>query len=993
MLRRTRLRLSELGALLALWLFSPEARAQQDRRLVWQTISTPHFHIHFYQDEEPIAQRVAVLSEAIVERLAGPLGWRQSGITEIVLSDVQDDANGSAIATPYNTVRLYLTAPDDLSTLNQFDDWFTSLITHEYTHILHTDQISGVAAIFNAIFGKQWSPNQVQPRWVLEGLAVYEESLHTRGGRLRSTTWDMFLRADTLANNLVTLDQLSSGANRWPHGNIWYLYGSYFMQYVADRFGAQALAEMIADYGGTLVPYQLGRTVRRQTGYDWQTLYDDFTDALRARYAAQTRAITARGLTDATRLTTQGEDVHTPRFLPDGTVLYESSDGQSQAQIRALEPTTDTPRSLDWLASGSGFTNLDDRALIVSDLGPHRETYFFHDLYRWTLERDSDHHLRVANTERLTDGWRTQQPDLHPDGDHVVFTVNHRGTTSLFEMSLTDRAPHLLYRPRRFEQVYAPRYSPDGRTVAFSYWRTGGFRDVVLLDRESRQLREVTHDTALDLSPVWSPDGRHLLFTSDRSGVMNVYAHEVATGRLRQVTNVVLGAFQPAISPDQNTLVYVGYTHRGYDLYRMPFDPSQWREVGEPHDTMARPGVDREVPLGVPLNEPDAPVGTPHHYTPTPFNPWPTLRPRTWQADLTSDGYGLQGAVRLIGQDVLGRHLWNARVGVGLVRGDPQFDATYVYRGARPQLRLHAYRTVDAAGNYRVGRSNVSWPAERIGGESEVSVVFPALFESHALSFAYEAQYVHALGGLPGLATRQDPNEGPPVIPFQGFTSGVRASWSFNRSQRYTYSITAQEGFNTFVSLHWSDPLLGSSTGGIDISAAVAGYIPMPWGNDRRRHILALRLAGGIGTTDRGERGIFSLGGFPSFAPAQYLDAIRLGYQGGSVALRGYAPQSRGGSQYALATAEYRFPVLQLQRGSGTIPLFIQRITGDVFCDVGQAGFGAFRYDRIAVGSGAEILIDLVVGFVLPFTIRTGYAHGFMEDGEDQVYSLLSSPF
>lgn len=85
-----------------------------------------------------------------------------------------------------NTVRLFVTAPDDLSVLNQYDDWLTTLVTHEYTHILHADHITGVAAIVNLIIGKQWAPNQMQPRWLLEGLAVYEESLHTHGGRLRS---------------------------------------------------------------------------------------------------------------------------------------------------------------------------------------------------------------------------------------------------------------------------------------------------------------------------------------------------------------------------------------------------------------------------------------------------------------------------------------------------------------------------------------------------------------------------------------------------------------------------------------------------------------------------------------------------------------------------------------------------------------------------------------------------------------------------------------
>lgn len=95
-----------------------------------------------------------------------------------------------------------------------------------------------------------------------------------------------------------------------------------------------------------------------------------------------------------------------------------------------------------------------------------------------------------------------------------------------------------------------------------------------------------------------------------------------------------------------------------------------------------------------------------------------------------------------------------------------------------------------------------------------------------------------------------------------------------------------------FASLHWQDPLLGSYTGAIDITGAVAVYVPMPWSTGGRRHVLGVNLAGGIGATDRGERSLFALGGFPSFTPAQFLDAIRQGYQGASVALRGYPTEA-----------------------------------------------------------------------------------------------------
>lgn len=980
-----------LSLSLTLTLFATSARAQQDPRLQWRTLETPHFRIHFYQDMERVARRVAVIAEHTVERLAVPLGWRQSQVTEVVLSDSTDDANGSATAVPFNTLRLFVTAPDDLSVLEQYDDWLETLVTHEYAHILHTDHISGLPAIVNAIIGKQWAPNQIQPRFILEGLAVFEESLHTRGGRLRSATWDSYLRADALAGNFQTLDQLAVGPNRWPHGNLWYLYGSYLMRYVADRYGAQTLSHLSREYGSMAAPWQLNRAIRRVTGHTWEEIYEDFRRDTVARYTRQRDALAANGLEEGTRITNQGEFVRNARFLHDGTIVYESSDGQSAPRLRSLRAGVLTgglqePTELPRVAGPSGFAPWGDGALLVSDADFHRHIYSYHDLRRWSLSRDDDGAVEVTDDERLTDGWRAQQPDVHPDGDHAVFTVNHRGTTRLMEMSLTDRHPVALFAPRPFEQVFAPRYSPDGRTVAFSFWRRGGHRDLWTFDRATRALMQHTNDRALDTSPSYSPDGRWLLWSSDRTGVANIYAREVATGRVRQVTNTVLGAWQPNVSPDGRTLVYLGYSHRGYDLFRLPFDPARWRE---PEAVTEDPfGRDRDRdPHPAEDAAPDFPVRL------TAYSPWPTLRPRTWSAEYTTDGFGPQVAVRAEATDVVGRHHWSARLGIGLVRGDPWVDLSYVYRGMRPTIRLRLYRSVDAGGGYRVGRVNPTWATERIGGESEISIGFPSRFDTHVVSMTYDAQWVRAFGGLPDFNRNIDPSGSVPSFPFEGWVAGLRMSWSWSNAQRFAYSISNQQGLSVFATVRVLDGILGSSVGGIEASAAVSGYIPMPWGQNRRRHILALHAGAGIGANDRSERGVFAIGGFPNFSAQNWLDAFRYGVQAGGVALRGYPPFFRGGSQFQMLNAEYRFPIWQTQRGFSTLPLFFQRVSGDVFVDAGNANFGRFNPDNIVVGAGVEVLIDLVAAYFLPFTARIGYARGFMEGGDDQVYGLFSTPF
>ena len=176
MIRRT---LAVIACVLVALLARPrDAGAVSDPTLLWQTFETAHFRIHHHKGLEKVAKRVAEVAEDVHARLVGPMGWAPKEFTNIVLTDDTDFANGSATALPYNTVRLFVTAPDDLSPLNDYDDWQLELITHEYTHILHIDNISGLPSIVNAVLGKTLAPNQAQPRWIIEGLAVVHETQH-----------------------------------------------------------------------------------------------------------------------------------------------------------------------------------------------------------------------------------------------------------------------------------------------------------------------------------------------------------------------------------------------------------------------------------------------------------------------------------------------------------------------------------------------------------------------------------------------------------------------------------------------------------------------------------------------------------------------------------------------------------------------------------------------------------------------------------------------
>ena len=209
---------------------------------------------------------------------------------------------------------MFATVPTAGSVLNDHDDWLYGLVAHEYAHVLHLDTVGDLPVWYNRIFGKTWMPNQVQPRWFIEGLATYEESKRSSGGRTRSAIFDMILRCAVLASRTLDLSAVSSGPRAYPHGNAAYLYGAHFLKYVADRFGDTAIANISHTYGSQAIPWNMGRAFRRATGHNLDELYRDWQDHLRQRYTLQKTAVQRRGLREGRRLTQTGEGNAAPHY-------------------------------------------------------------------------------------------------------------------------------------------------------------------------------------------------------------------------------------------------------------------------------------------------------------------------------------------------------------------------------------------------------------------------------------------------------------------------------------------------------------------------------------------------------------------------------------------------------------------------------------------------------------------------------------------------------
>src|SRR5262249_32677207 len=140
--------------------------------------------------------------------------------------------------------------------------------------------------------------------------------------------------------------------------------------------------------------------------------------------------------------------------------------------------------------AGGPTLSADGRMMAYHAVDVWHTNYFYNDVYL---------HDRAAHkTQRLTDGLRATNPGISPDGKRVAFEVNENSSRGLGLYDVERGGLEMLIPSRGFEQVYTPTFSPDGKLLAFSWWREGGFRDIWLMDLATRRAWAITHDRAID---------------------------------------------------------------------------------------------------------------------------------------------------------------------------------------------------------------------------------------------------------------------------------------------------------------------------------------------------------------------------------------------------------------------------------------------------------------------------------------------------------------
>jgi Tol biopolymer transport system component/imidazolonepropionase-like amidohydrolase len=261
------------------------------------------------------------------------------------------------------------------------------------------------------------------------------------------------------------------------------------------------------------------------------------------------------------RITEGGGNEYGPAYGPDGRIAYVTDGSEPGLWVRSGEGGVE--RILDLGAAG-GFApswSPDGTRIAYSS-----QTYGSSSLHIVSASGGATRGSVVSDQDEDVFPFR---PSWRADG-HLLYTADGNvrarpasGGTSVdvpFSATVTLERPAYRKTLRNFEAsgpapvrgILSPSVSPDGTRIAFT-----ALGDLWIMPIGGEPER-VTDDPWVEVDPMWSPDGQSLAFGTDRGGAVDVWIHDVETGRARQFTQD--GGSGAVWSPDGAQIAYTGGT-------------------------------------------------------------------------------------------------------------------------------------------------------------------------------------------------------------------------------------------------------------------------------------------------------------------------------------------------------------------------------------------------------------------------------------------------
>lgn len=1019
-----------LATILAGWLGSPEASAQetnfgknkvQYKDFDWYFIQSSHFDVYFSQGGETVADFAADMAESSYASISKSFRYQITNRVPIVVYDSHNDFQQTNVVSEYLEEGIGgVTELFKNRVVIPFEgDYkkFRHVIHHELVHAVINDMFYGGS--LQSIIANNITLQL--PLWFNEGLAEYEALKW-------DTNSDMFLRDATIHEYLPPIQYLGGYFAYRGGQSLWY--------YIATKYGDQKIAEILTRIKGTR---SVEQGFRSALGLSIEELSERWQKEQKVLYwpdiaKREEPPDYAHRLTDHTK---DGSFYNTsPRISPQGdkiafisnrddyfdVFIMNAIDGTIQDKLVKGQRTPDfeelhllTP-GMSWSPDGKRLAlaakSGDEDAIMIIDVASGHEE---------KIEPDLEGIFSVD--------WSPAGPDSGASDDILAFAGLRDGRSDIYTYNL--RTKQLTNLTNDLFSDADPAWSADRSAIYFSSDRKDnvdpalvgpGFKmqhfdfhqyDLYKIDLATHAITRLLNFPQSDeTSPVATADGKHLLFVSDMNGINNIYDDNLDSGTVRPLTNSLSGVYQLSLSQDGSKLAFSSLHHAGFDIFLMRspeerdlkiarLEPTEFfkrlAHIAKSDTVVARRDSLRiSDDIVIRSDEPDS--------------------TRQYGNDVKIDLHNY------VFNDALKENYERKKDSVKPVTVTNNLDEAGNYKINKYKLNFSPDIVYGNAGYntfYGVEGSTVMAFSDMLG-DHQIYILTNLLFDlknsDYALAYLYLPKRIDY--GIEGFHSArflllQDNFNNEYLYRFRNYGVSLFASFPINRYNRLegnlswlnitkdnldiTFEPTQRRSLITpsLSYIHdtslWglisptngerynftltASPKFGTdnrtSLGFWTITGDYRTYLKM-W----RNYCFAFRLAGGGSFGQDPQR--FIIGGVDNWVNRQFENnaipvdsAEDFVFLTSGIPLRGYNYNARIGTKYGLMNMEFRFP-LTGYIAAGPLPIFFQSLSGILFLDMGGAwtnrtDFKAFDRDSTNSVYARDLLTGMGYGVRMIF--------------------------
>lgn len=435
--------------------------------------------------------------------------------------------------------------------------WLQHLLVHEYRHVVQMSSLNrGFTKGLYFLFGEQaigLISGLYTPKWLLEGDAVATETALTHGGRGRSASFVQEMRALTLSDNFPKYDAAYNGsyAERYPN---YYHMGYYTVAYLRQKYGADVLASVFDKCGRkswSITPFN--RALRNISGKRKAALYSEALSWWKTLWRSEMGSIEPTPYISWQIKRKAYADYHLPKFTQQGIVAYKES---PETLPRFVFIDIAGKESTLFIPSQRNEINYDvnDSLLVWTERHNH---------VRWenadrSVIKIMDIKNRKCRTLRAECFYTSVS--LSAGGDSLVVVSTHLDSRQTIDViDLEGRLLRRIEMPQAVN-VASPIIATDGTVYAVETSVDGAC--IVSYPANKMLSRHLVADLGYTNVRYLTLSADTLYFSSDATGVNNIYMYALQSGKLQRLTSSLYGAEMPYVR--ENTLLYADYSHMGY---------------------------------------------------------------------------------------------------------------------------------------------------------------------------------------------------------------------------------------------------------------------------------------------------------------------------------------------------------------------------------------------------------------------------------------------